>query len=634
MASKWEKVVRPSSLVLRVPVNQRSEQQAAACKAVCHDKGHIVIEAVAGSGKTESLTHILNDYSRVQPDHSILCVAFGSDIKKALEARIPARLSDVKTCHGSGYGSQCRTSSVSFAQNPYSIVKHPKWGNGKASNLAIESINGDHLVAFFKARLPGKEEKKKADIEALCKLLSLGKTCLKGLVPVYNLDSNLDRLIEVKRERQGLIDIVDRFGIEFSENLSKQDAADHVLAAMDWTKDGPGVTFQKKRGRWSKGEVPTEEKRTITFDDQMWLPLINGWAFPQYDLILVDECQDLSPARLLIVFLSLNKGGRIVAVGDRHQAIFGFAGAETDALPNLIEKLEAAVMPLSVTYRCAQSIVREAQRVDRNIPIEARADAPEGTVDTMDVRKIMDEAKAGDAVISRTNAELVRLFFMFAKNKIRCVMLGKDYGAMLAHRIKGWKNAARKEGIRFDGDELLARNRLWFAERCKYLDPDGAGIKASQKERARDELETVNALCSDMDVSMESEKAVDEVLNRCYKMFSKDGAAKGAKDAVVLSSTHKFKGDERNRVFVLIETYRPGESKSGRSGEAQEETNLLYVAITRAQNHLTYVTGVRTVSSDDSPGGSQFAVPDGLAPDNMGMLDGEAEVFDIESKQD
>jgi superfamily I DNA/RNA helicase len=233
-------------------------------------------------------------------------------------------------------------------------------------------------------------------------------------------------------------------------------------------------------------------------------------------------------------------------------------------------------------------------------------------VDNLDVSKIMDEAMAGDAVISRTNAPLVKLFFAFAKNGKRCVMLGKDYGAMLAHRIKGWKNAARKEGISFDGDELLTRNRAWFAERIEKL---GEG-KASQKERARDEMETVQALCGDLSVPMDTEKAVDEVLSRCFKMFSKDGAAKGAKDAVVLSSTHKFKGDERNRVFLLIETYNPGESKSGREGEAKEETNLLYVGITRAQNHLTYVTGVKSASNDEGSGG--FGRPADVTPDDMG----------------
>ena len=52
---------------------------------------------------------------------------------------------------------------------------------------------------------------------------------------------------------------------------------------------------------------------------------------------------------------------------------------------------------------------------------------------------------------------------------------------------------------------------------------------------------------------------------------------------VIFSTTHKAKGMERDRVFVLAGTYRYGPGVEG------EEANLWYVAITRSKSELFLV---------------------------------------------
>jgi superfamily I DNA/RNA helicase len=67
-------------------------------------------------------------------------------------------------------------------------------------------------------------------------------------------------------------------------------------------------------------------------------------------------------------------------------------------------------------------------------------------------------------------------------------------------------------------------------------------------------------------------------------MFSPDEKKNDSVDNyITLSSTHRFKGLERDHAFLLLETYKPGRN--------QEETNLMYVAQTRAKKQLTYVCG-------------------------------------------
>ena len=162
--------------------------------------------------------------------------------------------------------------------------------------------------------------------------------------------------------------------------------------------------------------------------------------------------------------------------------------------------------------------------------------------------------------------------------------LGKDFAAQLVWRIKAWKTQAEKEGI-FDGNYMLEANRAAYEA---YIERIGEGNSA-QKEKAKDMMEVVEALTEDLDLN--SPDTPDVVISRLYKSFAQDNA-KNEKDCIVLSSTHKFKGAERDRVFLLIETYSPG-GRTDRANQAQEESNLLYVGITRAKNHLTYVTGVK-----------------------------------------
>jgi superfamily I DNA/RNA helicase len=50
---------------------------------------------------------------------------------------------------------------------------------------------------------------------------------------------------------------------------------------------------------------------------------------------------------------------------------------------------------------------------------------------------------------------------------------------------------------------------------------------------------------------------------------------------VIFSTTHKAKGLERDRVFVLTNTYR--------KGAGGEEDNLWYVAVTRSKSELYLV---------------------------------------------
>ena len=55
------------------------------------------------------------------------------------------------------------------------------------------------------------------------------------------------------------------------------------------------------------------------FDDQLFMPIYHDISFPKFDLIVIDECQDLNAAKQEMAFRSLKEGGNLIAIGDRHQ---------------------------------------------------------------------------------------------------------------------------------------------------------------------------------------------------------------------------------------------------------------------------------------------------------------------------
>jgi superfamily I DNA/RNA helicase len=299
----------------------------------------------------------------------------------------------------------------------------------------------------------------------------------------------------------------------------------------------------------------------LDFDDMIWLPVVLGLKVWQYDFVFVDETQDLNPAQIELVLKAVKPTGRVVAVGDPEQAIYGFRGAAAGAFERVRDALGARELPLSVTYRCGRSIVELAKEIVGDL--EAAPGAAEGSVSdgedaTVDV--LMRDAAAGDFVLSRTNAPLLSLCFQFLKQGRRAHIQGRDIGANLASFVKR-SNAKTIEEFREYVDAWL----------------DGE-VKRLQAKRKSTQAVEDRAEC--LMVLSDGARTVRDMLDTIERLFADNNDG----DRIVLSTTHKAKGLERERVWLLADTYRNRPEK--------EEDNLWYVAVTRAKNDLRLVYGL------------------------------------------
>lgn len=295
----------------------------------------------------------------------------------------------------------------------------------------------------------------------------------------------------------------------------------------------------------------------VDFDDMIWLPNVYGMRLTQYGMVFIDEAQDLNLAQINLALNSCSANGRIVSVGDENQAIYGFRGADSNAIQNIVDRLGSKRMPLSVTYRCAKNIVAMAQTL---VPtLEAAPNAEEGSVESINTNQMVELVRPGDFILSRVNAPLIKYCLALLKARVPANIQGRDMGANLIALIK--KSKAK------DVDAFLG----WLLE---YQEMEVNRMVAAKRDPSviNDKVECLQVLC-------EGTRSLEEVKVNINSLF-KDG---DDKSRVILSSTHKAKGLERDRVFMLKDTYRPGKGR--------EENNLTYVAYTRAKKSLYLVSG-------------------------------------------
>lgn len=291
----------------------------------------------------------------------------------------------------------------------------------------------------------------------------------------------------------------------------------------------------------------------VDFDDMVWMPNILNLKLNQYDFVFIDEAQDLNKAQINMALNSVTANGRILTVGDTNQAIYGFRGADSNAIQNIVSRLNSKVLPLSITYRCARAIVELAQTIVPTLEASPTADA--GLVEPCSIDNMIERVRPGDFILSRTNAPLMRHALTLIKTGIPANIQGKDLGKNWLFMIK----LSKAESVNGFLDWLEG----WRNQEVERLTKKKRDISVVQ-----DKYECLEAVC-------ENQSSLDAVKNNIKSLFNfKDEN----KDCVILSTTHKAKGLERDRVFLLNDTYKPG--------KGTEEANLYYVAVTRAKKEL------------------------------------------------
>jgi len=346
---------------------------------------------------------------------------------------------------------------------------------------------------------------------------------------------------------QNWVDLMERYDIEF-------EAGGRPLRGIEFAREILTTSIELAQ----QGVV-------IDFDDQLYLPVIWQLPFQQYDRLFVDETQDVNMIQRAIIRMSLKPEGLLYAVGDDAQSIYAFRGADCDAMENIKHEFDCVELPLSISYRCPRRIIELAQAYCP--AIEAAPDAPEGEViDTIEHNP--ETFPAGSMVLCRNNAPLVNLAFRLMRHGKPVKMLGRDFGEGIIRLIE-----------KLGSNDLKQLDRdldIYAMRETQALIAKG---KEEQADLLNDRVETLRVFADNLP---ESRRTIADLIQYITELFANENGR------ITLSTVHKAKGGEWDTVFILDSFLMP--SKWARQDyQKQQETNLQYVAVTRAKQRLIFI---------------------------------------------
>lgn len=512
--------------------------------------GNCVLKAVAGAGKT---TTIVEAISRMKGRvwFGVYNRSMGEEIKEKLSGRkdiakrkFPQEAVFTSTFHGQGM----------------SIVRRH---NGKDGITDVDDKKVAKIIETLILEREGADQQERPDLRsvagAIASVVSMAKN--RGFMKPTHTD--IPEGLTNSDDREAWIEMIEHF--DLIEELPEDVSMDMVV------KFSRAVLCRNNR-----------DTNTIDFDDMVYLPLALNMRCYTHDWVIVDEAQDTNPTRRALARKLLAPRGRLVAVGDPHQAIFGFTGADNDALEQIAEAFDCTELPLTVTYRCPKAVVAHANRwVDH---ITAHESAPEGAVHELGYKALVPEIKSipedghGEvAVLCRYNLPLVELCFGLIREGIAARIEGRAIGEGLMKLATRWKRVKTLNGLETKLNEYRDR------EVRKALEKE----REDRADRIEDQVATLLVI---MDRAREKGiDRIDDLRDMIEDMFADKVADKGM---LTLCSAHKSKGLEWNRVYLLgREQFMP--SRFARQDwQVDQETNLIYVAVTRAKEVLVEVVGV------------------------------------------
>lgn len=500
---------------------------------------NLCVNAVAGSGKSTTAVELMIRYIAKYPDRKVLFLAFNKHIVEELKAKVHKKIGDnrnikVQTCHAYGVATL----------NGNKGRKTPK-GVVIKRNLAIDKNKYYHIANMLGKTWKMTEEEFSRNVVKIVNLADFGRLYLAS-------------------SKEDLLDIATHHNIDIVSNEDE----------YAWQLIKYGAKYTDK----------------CDFTDMLYLPIVHNLYSFTYDLVIIDEAQDLSDAQRYLMLKALKPNGKFVALGDVKQAINGFAGSNNDSFDRLLEIPNTKLLPLSICYRCDKVIIETAKEW---VPEIEWFDGNEYGVKV--VADSWKNIRSGDMVLCRNTYPLIFMCLKYWAEGKKAYVKGKDIGAGLVNLIKqnipasgGGRVPYKQKGPMKINPVMASRIDLLVKNMYDDLSSHATRI-AAKHEISVDQAKKTNSYAlmeekiSAIKIISQDCSTIKDIIVKCEAIFS-DQESEG----ICLSTIHKSKGLENDRVFIIHWDLIP--SKFARkSWELQQEENLKYVAVTRAKHYLGFV---------------------------------------------
>ena len=294
---------------------------------------------------------------------------------------------------------------------------------------------------------------------------------------------------------------------------------------------------------------------------------------PNFDVVFIDEAQDLSPIQWKMVDIIRKNSKYVILAGDDDQAIYGWAGANVKKFQQEISKKDI-ILPQS--YRVPQSVQNLADKIldlispNRRVLKNWKARDERGVVNYIVDIEDVPLHEGNWLVLARYNDRLSKLMPSLKDRGIYFQYKGrKSYKVSLFRTILNY--------TRWQKGELLS-----LSEVKDILECIGSNLKPTE-EKMYDLSEfgldkTVNWF-DEFQVDYEECLYIREMLSYGEKL-SQDARVK-------LSTIHAAKGGEADNVLLILDNTKTIREASEKSiDKFDEEHRVWYVGVTRTKQNL------------------------------------------------
>ena len=550
-------------------------------------QSNMLVNALAGSGKSTTAC-MLSEHSKT----SDLYIAFNASVVEEFKKKIKNPKTKVMTMH-----------SLAYSIMLYNVEQESKDSGEKPKGFGSQRSKRTVSLDNFKPHKILDEEitKRYGRYIEFAKRVFLKD----NYVNLYNLCRLTLTDMSSNKDVSRLIDDHVLFLYYGDEGYSAPDISEitSTLKILD-----------------TKSKQQFETQGVIDFTDMLWITFnklkYDNWEVPYWALytnIYCDEVQDFSNIQLNFLKFIKRTKGRYVFIGDFHQAIYNFAGANAQAF-NQIPKMFAPVetFDLPICYRCAKSHLSRVNR-EYGIPILPCDDAPMGFVKTIDKNKISEYAKAGDMVISRKNKWIAEVVLDLARNGTPIFIEDKEMVEAIKRQILSSKCPSVGTLEKFLQKVISNYNKKLFEIVSKNAS-DGRHEEEHLEAvaEANSKIDNTSFLLEILKGYLENHASSDSV-SKFSNFIDKLLNTTPSPNCVRLCSIHKAKGLEATNVFVLNEAKINYDFRNSKEQNIQEK-NLSYIATTRAKEGLYLV---KEPSKTTTTRNTDYLLSDNyLLPDN------------------
>lgn len=265
----------------------------------------------------------------------------------------------------------------------------------------------------------------------------------------------------------------------------------------------------------------------VDFDDMLFMWFESSMHPPQYDMVLLDEAQDLTRAQWAVFHKIIERTPRIVIAGDDDQAIFQWAGAIPEGMDDFGRKMDASREVLHRSHRVPALVKDMAEQVIQGVSRRVE-------------KRYQSTRKTGE--------------------------------------VKSWEGLAPLvSAVKGDQRQLwLFRDRFRMLEAQKELNHDMVPYQVAGGFSPWTDRNAVAAKAGKFD-DIPSFK-------RDWYVSALESGAMGDPVELELSTVHKAKGREHDKVIFSVEG--SGRALENMYEDPDAELRVLYVGLTRTSNRL------------------------------------------------